>query len=460
MIVVGLSHRTAPVAIRERLALTGERLESALARIHGLPAVGEVMILSTCNRLEVYAVSSATEPFPAELGAQITELMAELGGTQVVPYLTSHGPEQAIVHLFRVASSLDSLVMGEPQILGQLKDAMRLAERLGTLGPELHAALHAALHVAKRVRNETAIGAGQVSVPSVAVTLARQIFDELRGRTALLVGAGEMAETAARLLGQSGAQVLVVNRSPERAERLATLVGGTPCAWAELEGALGRADIVITSTASPSHVITAAGLKAVRRTRRGRSLFLIDIAVPRDVDPAVHELDGVYLYDIDDLTKVVAQTLGSRAREADLAEQIVRAETARFDTRVAQRAVAPLIISMRERTRRTLETELARTLRGKLKHLGDEDRQALGMMLDAAVNKLLHEPATQLKAAAGLPQAPLVVQTVSQLFGLGEADSDESAEPVPSREQPREREEPAKDVEPRTALGTSHRTPP
>ena len=217
---------------------------------------------------------------------------------------------------------------------------------------------------------------------------------------------------------------------------------------------------MITSTASPSHVITAAGLKAVRRTRRGRSLFLIDIAVPRDVDPAVHELDGVYLYDIDDLTKVVAQTLGSRAREADLAEQIVRAETARFDTRVAQRAVAPLIISMRERTRRTLETELARTLRGKLKHLGDEDRQALGMMLDAAVNKLLHEPATQLKAAAGLPQAPLVVQTVSQLFGLGEADSDESAEPVPSREQPREREEPAKDVEPRTALGTSHRTPP
>jgi glutamyl-tRNA reductase len=282
--------------------------------------------------------------------------------------------------------------------------------------------------VAKRIRSETAIGAGQASIPSVAITLARQIFDDLTGRHALLVGAGEMAETAARNLAHAGAKLRVINRNTERAERLARKVGGQPWPWSRLSDGMVRADIVITSTASPTHVITRAALAAVRRARRGRSLFFIDIAVPRDVDPSVHELDNVYLYDIDDLTQVVAQTLDERATEAQRAEAIVRAEAEQFEQRHAQRAMDPVIVGLRQRTRGVLDAELERSLRTRLKHLTEEDRQGLSIMLDAAVNKLLHAPTTRLKAVAHRPLGQSYAQTLSRLFALDEdeVDADQS----------------------------------
>jgi glutamyl-tRNA reductase len=425
LVVVGLSHRTAPIEVRERLALAGAELDDALSRLLGVDGLDETMVVSTCNRFEVYGATTGTDHGREAAAESIRSVLADIGGPDVLGHLQTATELEAIRHLFRVASSLDSLVVGEPHILGQFKEAVRRAERSRALGPELHAAVQCALHVAKRVRSETAVGAGRASIPSVAITLARQIFDDLQGRHALLVGAGEMAETAARNLAHAGAKVRVVNRSGERAERLARKVGGKPWPWSRLDDGMVRADIVITSTSSPTHVITRDALKAVRRARRGRSLFFIDIAVPRDVDPAVHDLDNVYLYDIDDLTQVVAQTLGDRAAEARRAETIVRAEAEQFEQRHAQRAMDPVIVGLRERTRRTLEAELDRSLRGRLKHIGPEEREALSVMLDAAVNKLLHAPTTRLKAAAHRPAGQGYAQALSHLFALNDGATDE-----------------------------------
>ncbi len=419
MIVVGLSHQSAPISVRERLAIPPHALGDTLARLRRIEALAETVVLSTCNRVEVYAVAKR-EASDRELLDMVTRLLGEIGGREVVPHLMTRLGSEALRHLFRVASSLDSLVVGEPQILGQLKDAIRGASDGGALGPELHLAMRAALSVAKRVRTETAIGQGQVSVPSVAVDLARHIFDEMHGHTALLVGAGEMAETAAKLLARAGASLLVVNRNSERAEQLAASVGGTPAPWSRLADVLVRADIVVASTASPTHVITKQMLKGLRRARRGRSLFLIDIAVPRDVEPAVHELDNVYLYDIDDLSHVVAQSLEGRRAEAQRAEQLVARETDSFELRKNQQSMKPIIVGLRKRTRSLLGAELERTMKGRLKDLGDKERQALEVMLDAAVNKLLHEPTRQLKNLAGTPRSAEVAELISTLFNLEE----------------------------------------
>jgi glutamyl-tRNA reductase len=350
----------------------------------------------------------------------ITRQLAAHGGPEVVPHLRSFTGLEAVRHLFRVASSLDSLVVGEPQILGQLKEAIRAAAEAKTIGPTLGSAVRSAVQLAKRVRTDTAIGSGQVSVPSVAVDLARQIFEQLAGHVALLVGAGEMAETAARLLAKGGASVWVVNRSEQRAESLAASVGGTPHAWSALEACLVDADIVVSSTSSTTHVITRDLLKRIRRQRRGRSLFLIDIAVPRDVDPAVNELDNVYLYDIDDLSRVVAGSLEDRKAEAERAEDMVEHEARRFEERRSHESVKPVIVALRARAREVLAAEIDKTCRGRLKHLGDAERQALDAMLEAAVNKLMHEPTRRLRELAGAAQADEAAQLVCQLFGLDE----------------------------------------
>jgi glutamyl-tRNA reductase len=423
VIVVGLSHRTAPVEIRERVAVGGDRLEATLSEIVALPGVSEALLLSTCNRMEIYAAGRSPDD-DDEVARAVTTFAAELGGREIVPHLVTGRGGDAVRHLFRVAASLDSLVIGEPQILGQLKEAIRAAEKARTIGTELSLALRAAVQVAKKVRSETTIGAGQVSVPSVAVDLARQIFDELHGHTALLVGAGEMAESAARLLARAGTRVLVVNRSPERAAELATQVGGTPATWSSLQTCLVEADIVVSSTASPVPVVTKDMLKGIRRQRRGRSLFLIDIAVPRDIDPAASKLDFVYLYDIDDLSNVVAQSLEGRQQEADRAESVVRREVRLFEERRSHQAMKPVIVALRERTRTLLAAELDRSLRGKLKHLTDDDRRALEMMAEAAINKMLHAPTRNLKQLSASPRAGEIAELLCQLFEL-ETDADE-----------------------------------
>lgn len=420
MIVVGLSHRTAPIEVRERLAIAPTAMGATLASLRDAEHVGEVVVLSTCNRVEIYAAPRDGADDDAVEASIIREL-TRIGGRVVTPHLVSRLGSEAVRHVFRVASSLDSLVVGEPQILGQLKEAIRVAQEAGSVGPTLQSVMRAALQSAKRVRTETQIGAGQVSVPSVAVELASQIFENLEGQTTLMVGAGEMAEAAAKLLARAGAKILVTNRSRERGEELAASVGGRHVAWDRLEESLVAADIVVCSTASPTYVITYKLLKGLRRKRRGRSLFAIDIAVPRDVEPKVNRLENVYLYDIDDLSHVVAQSLEVRRAEAELAEAIVAQETQGFALRRSQQAVKPVIVALRERTRQTLLTELDRSIKGRLKHLTPDDRKALTVMIDAAVNKLLHAPTRHLKKLAEDDLASDAAVLVEQLFALDTA---------------------------------------
>ncbi len=417
MIVVGLSHRNAPIEVRERLAIAPRDLPAALERLMKADHVGEVVVLSTCNRVEVYAAADEAGDDEA-IELSVKRELASIGGREVTPHLLCQSGTAALRHVFRVACSLDSLVVGEPQILGQLKTAVGVAMETGTIGPTLSATLKAAIQGAKRVRTETQIGAGQVSIPSVAVDLASQIFEDLAGQTTLMVGAGEMAEAAAKLLARAGANILVCNRSQARAESLANAVGGLPLAWDRLEESLVSADIVVSSTASTAHVITYKLLKGLRRKRRGRSLFLIDIAVPRDVEPKVNRLENVYLYDIDDLSKVVAQSLEGRRAEAQLAEKIVRRETRGFQERRSQQTMNPIIVALRERTRDTLSRELDRSFRGRLKHLEDKDRKALAVMIDAAVNKLLHAPTRHLKRLATSEDCVDAADLVRQMFEL------------------------------------------
>lgn len=432
--VVGLSHQTAPIEVRERLAVDKSGVVARLGDLCRVDAIGEVMVLSTCNRVEVYAAAPRTMDGGDDTGRlrgasdAIVRQMKAWGGTSVEPHLrTLSGPE-ALRHLFRVAGSLDSLVVGEPQILGQLREAVELARQTRTLGPTLGKVMGRALFVGKRVRTETQIGAGQVSVSSVAIDLARQIFGDLSGRVALMVGAGEMAEAAAKLLAQAGARLLVSNRSPERAARLATEVGGTPRAWSELNWSLIESDIVIASTSSPNFVVSYDTIRAARKARRGRSIFLIDIAVPRDVDPAVNDLDNVYLYDVDDLQQVVAESQEGRAAEATKAERIVDGEVQAFETWSLERALTPTIVGLRARTRALLAAELERSLNGRLKHLGQPEREALERMIDAATNKLCHHPTTRIKELATDPRVGDYVEAVRDLFDIPELDDEPDAE--------------------------------
>ena len=377
----------------------------------------------------MYSAPAGRAPSAGDLEATALaafEVLAEVGGRGVEPHLVRVAGRDAVRHLFRVAASLDSLVVGEPQILGQLKDAIDVS-RAEALGPSLGHAMKRAVRVGKRVRSETQIGAGQVSVSSVAVDLARQIFGELDGRVALLVGAGEMAEAAAKLLVKAGARLIVVNRSPERAAALARDVGGDPRVWAELERSIVEADIVVSSTSSPGYVITHDLVKGVRKSRRGRSLFLIDIAVPRDVEPAVNELDNVYLYDVDDLSQIVAQSLDGRASEAARAAAIVDEEAKGFEAWTLEQSMTPVIVGLRARTRAVLAAEVERSLSGKLRHLGQVEREALGVLIDAATNKLLHAPVTRLRAAAAEDRAADLVEALRDLFDLPEVDAEAHA---------------------------------
>jgi glutamyl-tRNA reductase len=336
----------------------------------------------------------------------------------------------AVRHLFRVASSLDSLVIGEPQILGQLKDAFELAKGAGAVGKYLDRALSRALHVAKRVRSETSIGEGQVSVSSVAVDLARQIFGDMSGRVALLLGAGEMAEAAAKLLVKTGVKLEVVNRSPERAIDLAHQFGGTARPFAELPAAIVSADVVIASTAARHFVITRAMTAQAMKARRGRSLFFIDIAVPRDIEPTVNDLDNVYVYDIDNLSNIVAESMRGRKAEADRAETLVNHEADSFESWTEGLNVTGTIVALRAKVRGSLMTELDKSLTGRLKHLPDADRKALDTMIEAAVNKLLHTPVSRLKAGAGDKGGDDLVQALRHLFDLADVKTEPAIAPT------------------------------
>jgi glutamyl-tRNA reductase len=400
IVVVGLSHRTAPIAVREQLVLDSAGLPDFLRGLVQRPEVGEALLVSTCNRVELVAAGRAG--FDSDL-VQVAKACVEalaVHAPGIGAHLYSHVGGAAVRHLFRVAASLDSMVLGEPQILGQVKDAYEVARKAGTVGSVLHRTLPRAIRAAKRVRTETAIGNGQVSVPSVAVDLTRSIFGDLSGHKALLVGSGEMAEAVARLLKVGGASMVVVGRTLSRAEELAAAVGGSARPWEALQQSLVEADVVVTSTSAPHHVIDYDMVAAARKSRRGRNQFFIDLAVPRDVDPRIDKLDGEFLYNIDDLSKVVSESLSTRSREAASAEAIVGREAEGYDRWADAEQATPTIVALRARISASFEEELSRSFRGKLKHLSADDRAALGKMMESAVNRVLHQPTIRLRQAA------------------------------------------------------------
>jgi glutamyl-tRNA reductase len=415
LVVVGLSHRTAPVALRERLAFAPDAVEPALRALLATTGVSEALLLSTCNRVEIHAVAAA-DPDAAR-DAIVAALVARgVAPEELAPHLVHRRGEEAVRHLFRVAAALDSMVVGEAQILGQLKRAHAAAVAAGGLGARLGRALERAFRVAKRVRSETAIARGAANVASVAVDLAAGIFGDLHGAVVLVIGAGKMSDLATRHLAEAGAaQVLVTNRSPAAAEILAARVGGRAHPLAELDALLARADVVLASTGSPRPIVTRASVRAALRARK-RPLFLIDLGVPRDIEPACADLDGAYLFDIDDLERVVTENLTERRRAAAAAEAIVAEETAAFTAWLRAQDAVPTIRALRDRAAAVAHAEAERTVAALGDRLGEREREAVRRLADSIVAKLLHAPSTALRA--GDAEAGALVAATRRLFAL------------------------------------------
>ena len=415
VLVLGVSHRTAPVAVRERLTVAEDQIEAALRHVVALPGVREAALLCTCNRVEIYAVASDREAAVRALGADLA-VRASVAAAELEPHLYMRADAEAVHHLFRVASSLDSLVIGEPQILGQVKTTHDQALRSGTAGPILNLCFSRAFRVARRVRRETAIARNPVSVSSVAIELARQVFGGFEGRRVLIVGAGKMSDLAARALQGQGAALTVTNRTAARADELAARMGCNVHRFEDLVGALAAADIVLASTGAREPVLTRALVGKAQRLRRGRPLFLIDIAVPRDVEPSCAELEGVYLADIDDLQKVAAGHRDGRRSEAEQAEGIVEQELGRFIDSFRGRQVGPTVTALRARVFALAKTEAEKLVAG-MPHLAERDKRAILDFAESVAKKLLHAPQVALKKDTSGDGVPLVT-AVQKLFDL------------------------------------------
>ena len=418
LFVTGLSHKNAPVALREQLAVEEDKLRELLQDLQAGDVLREVVVLSTCNRVEIYGVADA----PGEARALAFRSLCRHRGVDlgtVEPLLYTHLEADAVRHAFRVSASLDSMMIGEPQILGQVKDAFGLAQACETVGPQLHQLFSQAFSVAKRVRTETEIARHAVSVSFAAVELAKKIFDGLSGRAVLLLGAGKMSELAAKHLVEQGAfPIYVANRTWGRAQDLARALSGTAVPWDELSTALAAVDIVVTSTGASEPVITRAAVTRIMHGRRGRPLFFIDIAVPRDVETGVDGLDDVYRYDIDDLKQVVDANLRERAREAHRAETLVEREVAKFMARQGDVEVIPTIVSLRARLEEIRLGEVRKTL-ARLPDAPPETRAAIDALSTAMVNKILHAPITKLRESSRAGASRSWLDLVHELFGLG-----------------------------------------
>jgi len=418
LFVTGMNHRTAPVGVREQLAVEEDKLREILAEILAGGAVDEALIISTCNRIEVYGVAAV----PGEARATAFRYLCRHRGVDpasIESFLYMHLDRDAVGHAFRVAASLDSMMIGEPQILGQVKDAFALAQTCEAVGPALHTLFTQAFAVAKKVRTETDVGRYAVSVSFAAVELAKKIFDGLSGRTVLLVGAGKMSELAARHLVEHGAfPIYVANRTWSRAQEMARALAGTAVPFDELTTVLAAADIVITSTAAPEPVIRRDMVAGVLPGRRGRPLFFIDIAVPRNVEESVETLDDVYCYDVDDLKQVVDANLRERRREAQRAEGLVEREVGKFVTRLADADVIPTIVSLRERLESIRLGEVKKTMT-RLADASPETRDAIEALSAAIVNKILHAPITKLRESSRAGHGRSWTELVHELFGLG-----------------------------------------
>jgi glutamyl-tRNA reductase len=416
LLVLGVSHRTAPVAVRERLAIVPEAVAEALAELTTLPSVREAALLSTCNRVEIYAAIDKDGDRAARGLAEALARRAGVSALELAAHLYERRDAEAVAHLFRVASSLDSLVLGEPQILGQTKQAHESAVRHGSAGAVLNACFQRAFRVARRVRRDTEIARNPVSVSSVAIELARQVFGGFDRRQVLVVGAGKMSELAARTLRAQGAALTVTNRTRARADELGAQYGAAVRDWSDLPAALVAADIVIASTGAQRPVLTLETMHKVQRARRGRPLFLLDIAVPRDVEPEVGKLDGIYLADIDDLQKVAAEHRDERQTEAADAEAIVVQELDRFLKAWRGRLLGPTVTALRSHVLGVAQAEAARVLAAN-PGLGDRERKLLGDLAESLAKKLLHAPQMALRNDDGDDGVPLVV-AVQRLFAL------------------------------------------
>jgi glutamyl-tRNA reductase len=432
LFVVGISWRTAPVAVREKLAFREEELASVLQEMRATLPVAEALLVSTCNRVEVYGVAKAG----IDATGPVRKFLAESRGLQptaVADVLYDHTGSQAIRHVFSVASALDSLVLGEAQILGQLKEAYGVAGAAGTSGPTLSRALERAFGVAKRVRTETAIARGAANVSTVSVDLAARVFGSLAGKSVLVVGAGKMSTLAARHLRTQGAtHIVVTNRSPEKAERLAEEIDGIAKPWADLEKHLAEADVVISSTGAREPILTKDVFKRVTKARRWRPIVVIDIAVPRDADPKVADFDGVYLFDIDDLEKVVAANLAERAKAAEHASKIVEHEATQFEQWMRSQGVVPTIRALRDKFAAIADAEVQKTLdaMARKEHTPAQQREAIQRLVQLVVNKLLHQPTAALREIGSVDEATLRAEVLCELFGLEPTETARASDPT------------------------------
>ncbi len=412
--LIGVNHKTAPVEVRERLAIPESRLPEACKKLAEHPAIAEGMIVSTCNRVEFLAnMKNGT----GDLREFLREYFAVDPG-QFENHLYEFREDEAVRHVFRVAASLDSMVVGEPQILGQVKEAYATARAVGAVRAQLDQLLTRAFAVAKRVRTETAVGSSSVSVASVAVELAEKIFGNLSGKSVYLVGAGKMSELAARhLLAHGASSIFVANRTYDRAIRLAQKFEGQAIEFSRLYDTCERADIVITSTGSPHFIFKREHGEKFLARRRNRPMFFIDIAVPRDVDPELNKLDGIFVYDIDDLQQAVSSHVADRKKEAEKAEAIVNGEVEKFHARLATLDVVPTIVSLQDHLETIRQAEIDR-VRGRLGTMSADQEMAVEALTRGIINKIMHTPISTLKTAARDPESTTVVDLVRRLFNL------------------------------------------
>lgn len=418
--MVGCSHHNAPVEIRERLAFSAEQIGPALTGLRERFPATETVLISTCNRVEIYTASSSDTKCPTH--QDVVEFLAEFHGLQsmtIFDALFERTGEDAVRHLFMVASALDSMVVGEAQILSQVKQAYEQARMADSAGPLTNSVFQAALRVAKRVSNETAINQRRVSIPSVAVAdFAAQIFERFDDKRVLVLGAGEMGEETLRYLMDEGARdITVVNRNRERAESLASRVGGQVVDWEQLYESLVKADLVIGTTGSQQPVVTVQQYQQIHQQRNQRPLFMLDLAVPRDFEAAIGEFLGVYLYSIDDLKQACEANRRAREKEWPKAERIIETETARFMADLNHRATGPTIKRLRAQSERLKDEELQRLL-NKLGDIDDRSREEIGRSFDRLVNKLLHPPLESLRdeAESGTPHG--LLDALTRLFQL------------------------------------------
>ncbi len=421
ILIVGLNHRTAPVEVREQIAFDASLLGPALKHLHALPSVREGVILSTCNRVEVVAAASDAESATREIKEFLMTQESVRSESELENHLFIHCGDAAVRHLFRVAASLDSMVVGEPQILGQIKDDYFAAQEAGVVGTILHRLFHRSFSVAKRVRTETGIANRAVSVSSVAVELAKRIFDRLEDKTVMLIGAGKMGELVARHLQRSGiGSLMVTNRTFERAVQLAAEFRGNPIRFEDYARYLKLADLVVGCTGSPEVLVGPETVSEVLKQRKHRAMFFVDIGDRRNFDARINQIDNVYLYNIDDLQAVAQENLQGREGEVKKAEEIVDEEVLGFGRWLGSLDQVPTIVALRQKVEEIRRGELEKSLGTSLKGLSEKERQALEDMTSAMVSKILHAPITRLKKQPEDRDEAFYIDALKKLFDLEE----------------------------------------